>query len=367
MPPTEQLTARLDRIASVETGPFPVISLYLDLRPNERGRDQFELFIRKEFNDRVATYPASGPERESLEADIAKIRDYVADVRRSSNGLAVFACHAAGLFEAIELAAPIGGHQVHISDQAHLYPLARVLDEYPRYLALLSDSRSARIFVFALNAVEQTTHIDSDKTKHHKKGGWSQARYQRHVDNFRLQHVKEVADAVTRIVRQESIDKVIISAEEVVLSEIRAQLPKEVLDRIVDEVKLAVQAPPHDVLQATLAALRQKDAETDRERVDAMVGAYRANGLACVGTKATRRALELGQVDELLITAVPEALTVDKAGASAENPGERTPQESVADELVHQARNTSAKVRFIEDPALLASFGGVGAFLRFAL
>src|SRR4051812_20742543 len=165
MPSTDQLTTQLDRVAATDTGPFPVVSLYLDLRPNQHGRDQFEPFLRNEFATRVGTYPASGPERESLEADAAKIRDYVAGIDASVNGLALFACHAADLFVPIELAAPIDGHHLYISDQAHLYPLARVLDEYPRYLALLMDSHAARIFVFAMNAVEKTEQIENEKTK----------------------------------------------------------------------------------------------------------------------------------------------------------------------------------------------------------
>ena len=41
--------------------------------------------------------------------------------------------------------------------------------------------------------------------------------------------------------------------------------------------------------------------------------------------------------------------------------------EKVADQLVRLARQTSANVRFIEEPALLAEAGGVGAFLRFTV
>src|SRR4051812_14826226 len=107
---TEQLTTQLDRLASTDTGPFPVISLYLNLQPNEHGRDQFEPFLRKELADRIATYPASGPERESLDRDADKIREYVSTVDASVNGLALFACGGADLFEAVALAAPIGEH-----------------------------------------------------------------------------------------------------------------------------------------------------------------------------------------------------------------------------------------------------------------
>src|SRR5882672_10990262 len=107
MPITEQLSTQLDRLASVDAGPFPVISLYLNLQPDERGRDRFEPFLKKELADRVRTYAASGPERESLGADAERIRRYVDGVDKSLNGLVAFASSGAGLFETIELAAPV--------------------------------------------------------------------------------------------------------------------------------------------------------------------------------------------------------------------------------------------------------------------
>jgi peptide chain release factor subunit 1 len=360
MSTTDQLTAQLDRVAAADTGPFPVISLYLDLRPDEHGRDHFEPFLRKELAERVKTYPVSGPERESLDADAAKIREYVAGIDPAVNSLALFACHGADLFETVQLAAPIDSHRLYVSDRPHLYPLAHLIDEYPRYLALLTDSRSARIFVFAINAVEKTEQIQGEKAKHHKQGGWSQARYQRHVENVHLLHAKEVIDEVARIVREEAIDKIVVAADEVIMPVLREQLPKEVSDRIVDIPKLDMRANERDVLETTIAALRKKDAENDRERVDELIGAYRANGLACVGRERTMAALTRGQVDELVVTALPGRL--EPGGGE---PADRNASQAALDDLIIQARNTAANIRFIEDRSLLAAVGGVGAFLRY--
>jgi peptide subunit release factor 1 (eRF1) len=368
MPSTEPLTTQLDRVASADTGPFPFISLYLNLQTNEQGRPQFEPFLRKELADRVRTYQATGPERESLDQDAAKIRDYVAGIDSSTaNGLALFACHAADLFEAIELSAPIDAHRLFVSDQPHLYPLARVLDEYPRYVAVLTDTHSARIFVFATNSVEKTEQIEGTKTKHHKKGGWSQARYQRHVENFHQQHAKEVVDAVAKIVRDEAIDKIVVAGDEVIVPLLREELPKDISERIVDVLKLDIRAPEREVLESTIAALRNKDAEADRERVEELIGAYRANGLACVGVEDTRRAFEMGQVDELLITAAADGIAVKSGQATETGKAEGSAAERAADELILLARTTSARIRFIEDPSLLQAVGGVGAFLRFRI
>ena len=62
----DEIADRLDRLASFDPGPYPVVSLYLDLRADQHGRDNFETFVRKELRERLRTYPASGPERAAI-------------------------------------------------------------------------------------------------------------------------------------------------------------------------------------------------------------------------------------------------------------------------------------------------------------
>jgi len=366
MPTTHALSAQLDRLAAVEPGPFPVVSLYLNAQPDQHGRDNFEAFLRRELPERIRTYPADGPERKSLLDDSERIEHYVANLDASANGVAVFASSGAGLFEAVELAAPIDAHRLYVSNEPHLYPLARVLDQYPRYAVLVADTHRSRIVVVAANNVETTEQVTGTKTRRHKMGGWSQARYQRHIENYHQQHAKEVAETLTRLVRDEGIGAIVLAGDNVAVPLVRDELPKDIAARVVDVVKLDDHAPERQIVDATIESLRQKDAETDRERVEAVLGAYRAGGLAAVGVEPTLGALALGQVDELLITAVTDTIDPGRNAAPAA-PSERSPEERAADELVTKARQTAARIRFIEDPALLAAVGGAAASLRFKL
>jgi peptide chain release factor subunit 1 len=376
MPLPDQLFTHLDQLAAFEGGPYPVVSLYLNMRPDNHGRDSFEPFLRKELGERLRAFHAEGPERESLGRDAEKIRAYVNEVDPSVNGLAIFSCSGADLFDAIVLHSPIDQHRLFIAGQPHLYPLARGLEACPRFAVLLADTNSARLFVVADNAVQQAGRVEGVRTRRHKMGGWSQARYQRHIENYHLHHAKEVAETLARVVREEGIESIIISGNEVIVPLLKEHFSKDVSSRIVDVIKLGAHTPERDILDATIAAMRVRDAETDRERVEALLGAYRANGLGCVGVDETRLALERGQVDELVITTVPEVLdtepgltghvATDAQQRSAGSPN-GTPEERVANELVVSARQTSAKIRFIEEAALMAAVGGVGAFLRFKL
>ena len=130
--------------------------------------------------------------------------------------------------------------------------------------------------------------------------------------------------------------------------------------------------PPAEALEA----LRRKDAETDRERVAEVIGAWHAAGLGTAGPEAVLRALQLGQVDEILLTADPASLkavqsfpdeTAPVSVATSTATGEGVPQTQLSDRLVTLAAQTGARVRIIEDPELLRAHGGVAAALRFRI
>jgi peptide subunit release factor 1 (eRF1) len=134
-----------------------------------------------------------------------------------------------------------------------------------------------------------------------------------------------------------------------------------------------------DILERTFAAVREKDAGTDAEMVQELMDERRSGGLGVAGPEATLRAFQMGQVDELIVTGSPDAqkpvqkLPDDaatgpvQAETSAAGPTPAEDQLKLAGELIARAQQTSARVRFIEDPALLAEIGGVGALLRFRI
>lgn len=377
---TLPLEERLKALASAEPSILPVISLYLDLRPNQHGRDDYRAFVRKVFPERLKAMPQPSAERDSFEQDAARIETYLSqDVERSANGLAIFACEAEGLFETMQLDAWTGQHWLFVGSVPHLYPLARLLDMYPRYAAVLLDSHRARIFVFSLAAVEHSQQITGEKTRRHSQGGWSQARYQRHVENYHQQHLKEAVDALDRLVRDEGLQHVIAAGTDDAVSRFREALPAHLLGKLTSTTRLGLKATEAEVLQATLESLHGRNADTDAERVEQLLDAWRSGGLGVAGPEATLRALAMGQVDELVIAASLDTLRPVQRFPDDAAPGQvdadTSAPQGAADEarlrlsreLVARAAQTNARVRFIEDPALLADFGGVGALLRFRI
>jgi peptide chain release factor subunit 1 len=368
----------LDRLASFEPTGFPFVSLYLNAQPDAHGSDNFHAFVRKELSERAKSYPASSAERQSFDIDAGRVMNYIeTEVQPQANGLAVFACAAADdFFEAVQLGAPIPNNRLYVYEQPHLYPLARLIDQYPRYAVLVANTNSARLFVFGRGKRLDSEQVQGKKTNRTKVGGWSQMRYQRHLENYHLHHAKEVIDTLEKVVREDAAEHIILAGDEVIIPLLREQMPQQLADKVVNVVKLDINTPEHEILEATTEILRERDQETDAEKVARLLDEYRAGGLAVTGVDKTIAALSNGQVDELFLTATPGEITysekkVEKvldaydAGASADL--DTSEKRVVADELIRRAQATSARVTFIEDAALLAEVGGVGAMLRYQI
>ena len=369
----------LNRLLSFEPTPAPVISLYLDARVNETGQRTFMPFVRKQLNERVKSYDVQSEERQSFEEDFVRIMRYLEhEVQNSVQGLAVFACSAANdWFEVGDFEAPFERNRVFISDRPHVYPLARLIDQYRRYAVVLADTNRAQIFVFAAGRAVERQDVQNVKTKHAKVGGWSQARYQRHEQNYHLQHAKEVVEMLEKIVRDENIEHVILAGDEaVVVPLLREQMPKTIEEKVIDALSLAIDTPEHELLDESLTAFRRHDSLTDMEKVQRLLNEYRADDLGVAGVPETLAALSNGQVEEMLIAAKPDSIQYDEEEVKkvlelyrGEEPlPDELDQRSVADELVKRANTlSSATVTFIEDSTRLEMLGGVGGFLRYRI
>ena len=367
----------LARLVAFEPTTFPVLSVYLNTQSDQHGRAADAApYLHREFKALARTWAPSSPERQSFDQDVERIVAYASDkIDPAANGVAIFACWGAEeFFEAIQLTAPVSDNRVYAYNQPHLYHLAHIDEQYPRYAAVLTDTNTARIFVFGLGQAIGAEEVKGEKVHRVKVGGWSQARYQRRVGNAHQEHAKEVIERLAQIVREDQVSHIILAGDSVVIPLLQEQLPQEMVP-MVEVMKLDIHSSDQDVLTATLARLQQQEANTAAEKVERLMQQYRARGLAVVGVQETLEALANGQVEELLISGAleeshPEVEEVQailapeipdsEGGTESEEPR----QVSLPDLLVTKAKQTAATVTFIEDAALLESTGGVAAFLR---
>jgi peptide subunit release factor 1 (eRF1) len=352
----------LARLVAFEPTTFPVLSVYLNTQPDQHGRTPDAApYLHREFQALARTWAPSSPERHSFDRDVERIVSYATDrIDPTANGVAIFACWGAEeFFEAIQLIAPVSDNRVYAYNQPHLYHLAHLDEQYPRYAAVLTDTNTARIFVFGLGQAIAAEQVKGNKVHRVKVGGWSQARYQRRVGNAHHEHAKEVIERLAQIVHEDKISHIILAGDQVVIPLLQEQLPQEMVP-MVQVMKLDLHSSDQDVLTATLAKLQEQEAGTAAEKVDRLMQQYRARGLAVVGLQETLEALAKGQVEELLISGAieethphPEEVRAILAPEIPDSEGgtksEEPRQASVPDLLVTKAKQTGATVTFIED------------------
>jgi peptide subunit release factor 1 (eRF1) len=366
------LDQALDRLAEFESDAYPVVSLYVDLS-SDGTRDSYKSFLNGAIKEQLDSFEEGSAKRQSLERDFEKIRTYLQQQTDSrTQTVAIFACAGDGeLFEALQLEAPIDGHRLYVDREPHMFPLARLADQYSGFAVVLVNTNTARIYVVEGGAAQRQLNVRNKKGKRVSAGGWSQARYQRRVENLQTKHMKEVADALEQVVRDDAISRVLVGGDDVALPLLREHLSPQTQEKIVAMSGVDINSADGDLFAAAIDAFRESDEESDKYLVDAMLNAYRSRGLATIGVTGVRSALERGQVDRLLVPATPATAAADNASSGVESAGTKEERsdldEKVIEALVTLAKRTDAAVTFIEDARLLEPARGVGAMLRYRI
>ncbi len=365
-----QLAEQIDTLAAFVPTELPVISLYLNTQSDDHGRDHFASFVKKELHTRARTFAPQSAAHASFVSDVNRIEKYLAtELQPATNGLALFVCAGAeNFFEAVQLNAPLERHEIYVDHQPHLYTLALVNEQFPRYAAVVADTDSARLFVFGLSSTIFEKRVEGAKTSHTQMGGWSQARYQRHMQNIHLHQSKEVLEVLDRVVRQEGIQHIVFAGDQVVIPLLQKQLSPFLAAKVIDVLRLDMRTPEREILEATLAAMRRQDAKDDSEKVAQLIGDYLSGGLAVVGVPDVLAALSKGQVEEVLLSTSLKQYQGDEdvqGLPGVESTSSTVEGDDVSETILAQARKTGARFRLIEDATLLAEVGGVGASLRY--
>ena len=344
----------LRRLSTLEPGEEPVISAYLDMRPQETGENPAVrsglIVLKDRLREIEATFWPRGAAFDSVRADAARIERYLDEEAPSSaQGLALFACAARNLFDAVAAGVSFE-NQVTSAPVPDLFQLARLLDEQETAVVAVVDTNTARLFVTRTGFLDEVGGPDDKNTKYYRKvslGGLNEARYQRHADERRAEVAREAAAELQRVVQDEGAARVILAGDEVAIPLLRAALSPRVDALVQDVLRLHIRAPRNEVAAEIEPILAGLEAEEEQARADQLIGAIRGSGLGVAGAEPTGRALEHGQVDVLLLDPTAEL------------------DEAMRGEFVRLAVATGATVEIVENYEPFRQLGGVGALLRY--
>jgi len=367
----------LESLVDFEPTGFPFLSIYLNTEPNETGKKDFDVFLRKQFSEFGAVLEANTGEKESFDEDEKRINEFLETIDPSTRGVAIFASSESnGIFKRYTFDVPFEENLFRSEQRPLLSPLLKLFSKNPPFVVVAADTNHANIYLFRRGKTIDATEIENTKTNRSEVGGWSQMRYQRHIDNFHQRHAKEVIDELAKLVRDEGIERIIFSGDqETIIPMLKAELPKDLEDKLAITITANVDAPEHEIHEKAKEALDEFETRADKEKIDLVMEQNYDEGTGVTGLEKTLQALMNGQVQELYVLSDLSQINYDRGTVrsilKAYEPGEdielpdAAERELLLDEVLKKGAQTADTIRFIDNADLLQTHGGIAALLRY--
>jgi peptide chain release factor subunit 1 len=304
-------------------------------------------------------------ELENFNKTIKDIKEAFKDF--SKNSIAIFASNKNNYLKYIKLSLELQNSLI-VDSSPYIRPLARIQDEWESFTLLLINSNSAKIFSISVGKIEKIKKLKTDIINRHKKGGWSQARFNRIRKGAINAFLSEVAEALKTI----DEENIIISGPGTTKNKFIEMLPKEIKDRIVDVIDISIE-DENKLLKKSIQLISEKEQKQSSEALLQLKQEILKDGLAAYGIDETLDAVKNGQVDLLIIEKdykkrgwICENCQIVKEGNNKTCPycNSKTSEVDIIEEILEFAERTKANIEFTDDREI-AKLGHVGAILRF--
>jgi peptide chain release factor subunit 1 len=356
------------------------ISLYVDLDPSDTPTaDDAETRMRSLLDsvksDGTGRADFTHDQREAFKRDIERIGRWFDSEfdRDGAHALALFCSQLDNLWHPVTLGDPVSD-EVHVGRELYLTPLVPLVGRGDGVIVAVVSREQGRIYRLRGGRLQDVADLTEEQPGRHDQGGWSQARYQRHIENLVQEHLKTVAEQLGQLVRTSRASRLVVVCAEEMRTEFENALPTEARNAIVGWTHARAQASPAELLETVMPELERAQAGEEAEIADRWREEAGRNGRAAAGWEQTLEAASDARVDLLLFSqgAAHDAWQCPACGrvnvSGGRCPLDGTEMEHRLDGLdlaVHQTLVHGGSVRALRNRRDLDPVEGVGALLRF--
>jgi peptide chain release factor subunit 1 len=331
------------------------VSLYYD------GKD--ECFIQ--HREKVIQSILTDDELKNFLKTMEKIKTYLK--RNKVANYAIFASDKNNFFKAITFPVNVK-NSLSVDVSPYIHQIAELADEWQAYTLVLLNSNHAKIFSFSCGEINVEEDLSADIMNKHKKGGMSQARFQRLRKGNIHAFLTEVVDALQKIAH----DDIILAGPGETKKQFRDMLPIILQQGIIAEVNVDID-DEYGLFNETHEIMCEKEKQEHHRLLDLIQTEILKNGLAVYGINDTLAAAKNGQLEALLVekdvrqkgwVCEPCQLLEDGMLSLCPHCGKKTSEVNIIEEIIKLATRTGAIVEFSQDENL-KKIGPVAGLLRF--
>ena len=358
----------LERLSRLDTQGHPILSVYINLDPAR--------FPTPDTRDTELGALLGHARREGGAQDADRVQAWLnanpAVVRRA-RGVAVFSSAPADLFEVVRLPAPVEPLAI-VDTVPWLEPLAAMLSPGDWGIAIVS-RRAARLLRGGRDGLTEFAAIDDELHRRHAQGGWSQARFQRGIEEQVAAHARGVTERLLRAHRRRPFAHLLIICSDELRPVIEHSLPNELTEVLAGTVDADLEHAPADEIAGTIApVIERTERDHERELIAEVEHALGTGGRAAAGLDEVLSTLEQQRVKTLFVgeSGSLKAGLCPTCGRLSTNggcncalDGAILAEVDAIEHAVEEAARQSARVVVTRyEPAWLHEHGDIAALLR---
>jgi peptide chain release factor subunit 1 len=372
---------RLRELAGFRVAKGCAITLYLNLDPSttatagETGTRINSLLDEAEKSEAANRRDLTHEERLGIKADFDRIRAFFENdfSRDGARGFALFTAGMDNFWQTLALLEPVPDGS-KVGPDFHLAPLVPLVGRGDGAIVAVVGREQGGLFRLASGRLEEIAKRFDEQPGRHDQGGWSQARYQRHIEKLVQDHLRDVAAELERHVRGTPSAKVVVVASEETRAEFSDLLSKEVRSAVVGWTHAEAHATPAELLDIVEPLLEEHRAQAERRTLERWREEAGRNGRASSGWAETLEAASDGRVELLLFHdgasraawQCPHCARAALDEGSCPLDGTRMePRDDGLDLAVHQTLVHGGTVAAIRQQRDLEPVEGIAALLRY--
>jgi peptide chain release factor subunit 1 len=283
----------LERLGRLKSDGYPVLSVYFDLDPSRfptpaaRDAELSALLSRAGAHD----------------ADAEHVRDAMGvhpGLVLGARGIAIFSCAAAGVLDVLPLPESVEPLVV-VDTVPWLEPLAAMVTTEDWGVAVIS-RRAARLFRGGPDGLVEFVAVQDELHRRHAQGGWSQARFQRGIEQQVAEHVRHAAELLLRAHRRRPFDYLVIVASPELRPVVEAGLHRDLHDRLAGVIEHDLEhAAAEEIGQAVSPVIERAERDRERALISRLEDALGTGGAAAAGLDEVLVMLQEQRVEVLLV------------------------------------------------------------------
>jgi peptide chain release factor subunit 1 len=370
----------LRELASFRAEKGCAISVYVDLDPSTAptagdAATRVNSLVHDGEQRTQSAHELTHEQREALRSDLARIREFFQGGfdRDGARGLALFCAGLDNFWHPLPLADSVAD-RINVGREFYLSPLVPLVGRGDGALVAFVSRERGDVYRLRSGRLEELAQQFDDTPGRHDQGGWSQARYQRHIEKLVGDHFRRVAELLDRQVRRLHSPRIVVIAAEENRAEFDDVISNEVKNAIVGWAQVEAHATPAELLEAAKPVLEEWHAKKEQEAAERWREESGRGGRAASGWPQTLEAASDGRVELLLVQdgaeraawQCPKCGRVSAEGGSCPLDGTRMEERNDGLNLaVHQTLAHGGTVLALRHQQDLEAVEGIGALLRY--